>query len=105
MTMPFSPSRTVFHGNGVATTFPFAFKVWSADQLTVTVTMPGATEQTEEDVTAQCASALPKAGGSVVYLREGAPCPAGAVLSITRDMALCSGSGPGFRLPLRPPGY
>ena len=86
MTMPFSPSRTVFHGNGVATTFPFAFKVWSADQLTVTVTMPGATEQTEEDVTAQCSISLTESGGSVVYLREGSPLPAGAVLSITRDM-------------------
>ena len=86
MTMPFSPSRTVFHGNGVATTFPFAFKVWSADQLTVTVTMPGATEQTEEDVTAQCSISLTESGGSVVYLREGSPLPDGAVLSITRDM-------------------
>lgn len=105
MTMPFSPSRTVFHGNGVATTFPFAFKVWSADQLTVTVTMPGATEQTEEDVTAQCSISLTESGGSVVYLREGSPLPAGGRALHHPRHALCSGSGPGFRLPLRPPGY
>ena len=48
--------------------------------------MPGATEQTEEDVTAQCSISLTESGGSVVYLREGSPLPAGAVLSITRDM-------------------
>ena len=86
MTLDTNISKTIFHGNGVATTFPFAFKVWSADQLTVTVTMPGATEQTEEDVTAQCSISLTESGGSVVYLREGSPLPAGAVLSITRDM-------------------
>ena len=86
MTLDTNISKTIFHGNGVATTFPFAFKVWSADQLTVTVTMPDATEQTEEDVTAQCSISLTESGGSVVYLREGSPLPAGAVLSITRDM-------------------
>ena len=86
MTLDTNISKTIFHGNGVATTFPFAFKVWSADQLTVTVTMPGATEQTEEDVTAQCSISLTESGGSVVYLREGSPLPDGAVLSITRDM-------------------
>jgi len=40
MTLPYSPSRAVYQGNGAATAFPFAFKVWSTDQLSVSVTSP-----------------------------------------------------------------
>ena len=36
MTMPYSPGRALFEGNGTATDFPFSFKVWETDQLSVT---------------------------------------------------------------------
>ncbi len=85
MTMPYSPSRATFQGNGVATTFPFSFKVWSTDQLTVTVTTPDAT-YTEEDVTAQCAITLTESGGTVTYTRNGAPLPVGYTLAVSRNM-------------------
>ena len=38
MTMPYSPGRALFEGNGTATDFPFSFKVWGTEQLTVTLT-------------------------------------------------------------------
>ena len=38
MTLPYSPSRAVYEGNGAATAFPFAFKVWSTDQLNISIT-------------------------------------------------------------------
>ena len=40
MTMPYSPGRALFEGNGTATDFPFSFKVWGTEQLTVTLTGP-----------------------------------------------------------------
>lgn len=104
MTMPYSPSRATFQGNGVATTFPFSFKVWSTDQLTVTVTTPDAT-YTEEDVTAQCAITLTESGGTVTYTRNGAPLARRGRALHHPQHALCAGGGPGFRLPFRPAGH
>lgn len=82
MTMPYSPGRALFEGNGTATDFPFSFKVWGTDQLTVTLTGPDGNSRPANGWTAR----LNDDGGSVTYLHEGAPLPAGWKLAITRNM-------------------
>lgn len=82
MTMPYSPGRALFEGNGTATDFPFSFKVWGTDQLTVTLTGPDGNSRPASGWTAR----LNDDGGSVTYLHEGAPLPAGWKLAITRNM-------------------
>ena len=73
MTMPYSPGRALFEGNGTATDFPFSFKVWGTEQLTVTLTGPDGNSRPASGWTAR----LNDDGGSVTYLHEGAPLPAG----------------------------
>lgn len=82
MTMPYSPGRALFEGNGTATEFPFSFKVWSAEQLAVTLTGPDGSSRPAGNWSAR----LSDDGGSVSYLHEGAPLPAGWKLAITRNM-------------------
>ncbi len=82
MTMPYSPGRALFEGNGTATDFPFSFKVWGTEQLTVTLTGPDGNSRPASGWTAL----LNDDGGSVTYLHEGAPLPAGWKLAITRNM-------------------
>lgn len=82
MTMPYSPGRALFEGNGTATEFPFSFKVWGAEQLAVTLTGPDGLSRPADGWTAR----LDEHGGSVSYLHEGAPLPEGWKLAITRDM-------------------
>ena len=82
MTLPYSPSRAVYQGNGAATAFPFAFKVWSTDQLSVSVTSPDGFTAAAQGWTAS----LGECGGTLTYLHEGAPLPAGWRLAIVRDM-------------------
>ncbi|WP_300719559.1 hypothetical protein [uncultured Desulfovibrio sp.] len=82
MTMPYSPGRALFEGNGTATEFPFSFKVWSAEQLSVTLTGPDGSSRPASGWSAR----LSGDGGSVSYLHEGAPLPAGWKLAITRNM-------------------
>ena len=82
MTMPYSPGRALFEGNGTATDFPFSFKVWGTEQLTVTLTGPDGNSRPASGWTAR----LNGDGGSVTYLHEGAPLPAGWKLAITRNM-------------------
>lgn len=82
MTMPYSPGRALFEGNGMATDFPFSFKVWGTEQLTVTLTGPDGNSRPANGWTAR----LNDDGGSVTYLHEGAPLPAGWKLAITRNM-------------------
>ena len=82
MTMPYSPGRALFEGNGTATDFPFSFKVWGTEQLTVTLTGPDGNSRPANGWTAR----LNDDGGSVTYLHEGAPLPAGWKLAITRNM-------------------
>ena len=87
MTLPYSPSRAVYEGNGAATAFPFAFKVWSTEQLSVSLTSP-------EGHTAPAqgwAASLGESGGTVTYLHQGAPLPAGWRLAIVRDMPFAQG--------------
>ncbi|WP_374288502.1 hypothetical protein [Desulfovibrio desulfuricans] len=87
MTLPYSPSRAVYQGNGAATAFPFAFKVWSTDQLSVSVTSPDGFTAPAQGWTAS----LGECGGTLTYLHEGAPLPAGWRLAIVRDMPFAQG--------------
>lgn len=87
MTLPYSPSRAVYQGNGAATAFPFAFKVWSTDQLSVSLTSPEGRTSPAQGWSAS----LGESGGTVTYLHSSAPLPAGWRLAIVRDMPLAQG--------------
>lgn len=87
MTLPYSPSRAVFQGNGAATAFPFAFKVWSTDQLSVSLTSPEGHTAPAQGWTAS----LGENGGTVTYLHDGTPLPAGWRLAIVRNMPFAQG--------------
>ena len=87
MTLPFSPSRAVYQGNGAATAFPFAFKVWSTDQLSVSITSPEGRTTAAQGWTAS----LGESGGTLTYLHNGAPLPDGWRLAIVRDMPFAQG--------------
>lgn len=82
MTMPYSPGRALFEGNGTATDFPFSFKVWGTEQLSVTLTGPDGSSRPASGWNAR----LNDDGGSVTYLHDGAPLPSGWKLAITRNM-------------------
>ena len=82
MTLPYSPSRAVYEGNGAATSFPFAFKVWSTDQLNISTTSPKGETSPAQGWTAN----IGESGGTVTYLHDGAPLPAGWRLAIVRNM-------------------
>lgn len=83
MTLPYSPSKAVFVGNGVTVQFPFVFKVWEPAELSVAVSDPDGNAAKVSDWTVELA---PLAGGVVTYRRNGAPLPTGWRLAITRDM-------------------
>ncbi len=87
MTLPFSPSRAVYQGNGTATAFPFAFKVWSTDQLSVSLTSPDGLTTPAQGWTAS----LGENGGTLTYLHNGTPLPDGWRLAIVRDMPFAQG--------------
>lgn len=82
MTMPYSPSRAVYEGNGAATRFPFSFKVWDASQLVVTLTSPAGLTTEASGWTADIGAS----GGEIVYLHDAAPLPPGWRLAVTRNM-------------------
>ena len=87
MTLPYSPSRAVYEGNGAATAFPFAFKVWSTDQLSVSLTSPDGLTTPAQGWTAS----LGENGGTLTYLHNGSPLPDGWRLAIVRDMPFAQG--------------
>ena len=87
MTLPFSPSRAVYQGNGAATAFPFAFKVWSTDQLSVSITSPQGRTTAAQGWTAS----LGESGGTLTYLHNGTPLPDGWRRAIVRDMPFAQG--------------
>ena len=87
MTLPYSPSRAVYEGNGAATSFPFAFKVWSTDQLNISVTSPKGETSPAQGWTAS----IGESGGTIAYLHNGAPLPAGWRLAIVRNMPFAQG--------------
>ena len=82
MTMPRGASRALYAGNGQAVEFPFFFKVFEEDQLSVLITSPAGVTSAAEGWTAE----LDEGGGTVRYLHNGAPLPEGWKLAIMRDM-------------------
>ena len=88
MTLDTALSKALYQGNGSATQFPFAFKVWDVSELLVTVSGNG---RESRDVTAQSDIQLTDAGGIVTYPRDGAPLPEGSTLSIVRNMPFTQG--------------
>lgn len=80
--MPRGVSRAVYAGNGQAVEFPFSFRVWEEEQLTVLLTAPTGETTTAAGWTAE----LDGDGGTVRYLHNGAPLPEGWKLAIMRDM-------------------
>lgn len=81
MTLPYSASIATFMGNGIATEFPFSFKVWAKSQLQVFVVRPDGT-LLDIPFTVQ----LTDSGGTVTALYAGKPLLPGWKLSIVRDM-------------------
>lgn len=88
MSLPYSPSRAIFDGNGVATRFPFTFRVWRPSEVAVSVTDP---EGITTRATGYGVELAHTAGGTVTYVRNGAPLPAGWKLTILRDMPFAQG--------------
>ena len=82
MTMPRGASRALYAGNGQAVEFPFLFKVFEEDQLSVLLTSPAGVTTEAAGWTAE----LDDGGGTVRYLHNGAPLPEGWKLAIMRDM-------------------
>ncbi len=82
MTMPRGASRALYAGNGQAAEFPFFFKVFEEDQLSVLITSPAGVTSEAQGWTAE----LDEGGGTVRYLHNGAPLPEGWKLAIMRDM-------------------
>ncbi len=77
-------SKVVFEGNGIATDFPFPFKVWEAAQLLVQVTDLQESSVDAQGWTVQLFDA--QQGGTVRYWHDGAPLPTGYKLTILRNM-------------------
>lgn len=83
MTLDTALSKALYQGNGSATQFPFAFKVWEPDQIRVTVTGPG---RESRDVTSQSRIELTEDGGVVTYPLAGEALSDRYFLSVTRNM-------------------
>ncbi len=75
-------SKTVFKGNNITTDFPFAFKVWNENQLTVEVTDLQGSTRVAQDWSVY----ITENGGTLHYMHEGAPLPTGYSLAILRNM-------------------
>lgn len=82
MTLDSSLSRAIFKGNGIATEFPFYFKVWEKDQIEVTI----AKEDGKEETVIPDSVLLNETGGTVIYRYMGSALPVGYTLAITRAM-------------------
>lgn len=82
MTLDASSSKAVFKGNGHATEFPFAFKVWKKEQIVITISYPNGNEESVKPEKV----ILTDNGGTVFYKFNGKPLPLGYTLSITRSM-------------------
>ncbi len=80
-------SKAVFNGNGVATQFPFSFKVWDASQLIVTIIDPHGVES----VVISWSLTLTDDGGTLTYLHDGKPLEESYTLVILRNMPFTQG--------------
>lgn len=86
MTLPYSASIATFMGNGIATEFPFSFKIWAPSQLQLSVVRPDGV-LLDIPFTVR----LTDTGGTVTALYEGKPLLPGWKLSIIRDMPFAQG--------------
>lgn len=80
--MPSGVSRALYAGNGQTVEFPFFFRVWEEEQLSVLLTAPTG----ETTAATGWTVALDEDGGTVRYLHNGAPLPEGWKLAVMRDM-------------------
>ena len=82
MTISSSVSKATLNGDGVQTEFPFAFKVWKAGDLEVSITSPAGANTVVGDWTVELAGI----GGTVTYPTAGDPLPLGWMITIRRLM-------------------
>ena len=82
MTISSSVSKATLNGDGVQTEFPFAFKVWMAGNLEVSITSPAGANTVVGDWTVELAGI----GGTVTYPTAGDPLPLGWMITIRRFM-------------------
>ena len=94
MTISSSVSKATLNGDGVQTGFPFAFKVWKAGDLEVSITSPTGANTVVGDWTVELAGS----GGTVTYPTVGDPLPLGWKITLRRfldflqDVDLVSGT-------------
>src|SRR6266478_6353466 len=89
MTISSTSSRVVYTGNGLTTSFPFAFYISDQADLVVTYTdaLGSQTMVSPSNYTiSQPAASAPfwPAGGTVTYLLNGSPIAAGTTLTLQR---------------------
>lgn len=82
MTISSSVSKATLNGDGVQIEFPFAFKVWKAGDLEVSITSPAGANTVVTDWTVELAGS----GGTVTYPTVGDPLPLGWMITIRRLM-------------------
>jgi hypothetical protein len=87
MTVTSLSNRITYAGNGSTTSFPFAFKVASAADLTAIWTDATGTDHTLAAEQYGVSGLGLEAGGSVTYPLSGAPIAAGTRLTLLRDPA------------------
>ncbi len=75
-------SKAIFQGNGVATEFPFSFKVWEPSQLIVSII----DSHNSETIVTDWSLTLSDHGGTITYLHEGQALAKGYTLVILRHM-------------------
>lgn len=63
MTLESTVNKNKYIGNGVATQFPFTFKIWKTDQVLVYV----GDGTTEREVSRQCSVSITASGGTVTF--------------------------------------
>ena len=82
MTMSSAVSKVTLNGDGVQTSWPFAFKVWKAADLEISITnAEGVTT-----VVSNWSASLAGQGGTVTYPTSGSPLPSGHKITIARSM-------------------
>jgi hypothetical protein len=82
MTISSTVSKTTLDGNGVQTSWPFAFKVWKSEDLQILITDENGFTQIDENWLVSLASV----GGTVTYPTAGDPLPLGHKITIKRSM-------------------
>lgn len=87
MTVPTSNNREEYEGNGAATAFDYAFKVFRADDLVAVLTASDGTETTLTRGTDYSVDGVgEEAGGTVTYPLSGDPLATGETLTILREI-------------------